>query len=89
MQINSVNANLTNDAMGRAQLWDAGCGPDLQMISAGNGVIVLARGDAVVDVFSALHPLVREAPPEPAKQETPPQQKPVKVQTGLRSAWTK
>ena len=57
MQINSVNAYLTNDAMERTQMWDAGSGPDLQLITAGTSLIVLARGDAAVKVFSALHPL--------------------------------
>ncbi len=85
MQLNSINANLTNDAMERAQRWDAGAS-DLEIISAGNAVVVLARGDVAVDVFSALHPLVRgAAPASPATQEPPPQ-KTVKVTTGLRSA---
>ena len=87
MELNSMNAHLTSDAMERVSRWDRHEGPELQLITAGTSVIVLARGERAVDVFNALHPLLGDVQPAPVAVEDKPLPRPtVEVVTGPRSA---
>jgi hypothetical protein len=55
MEINSLNAFLTSTDVEKARRWDAHAS-ELEIISAGGALVVLARGESAVDVFNALRP---------------------------------
>lgn len=86
MEINSINAHLTNSDHEKAQRFDIRAS-DLEIISAGGAFIVLSRGERAVQVFSALRPLLGEITLTPvAIEDAPPPRKVVPVTTGVRSA---
>jgi hypothetical protein len=59
---------------------------ELEIISAGGALVVLARGDSAEKVLEYLRPLGEIAPAPVAPVHEPPPRKTVKMTTGLRSA---
>ena len=81
MELHSMDAHLTSDAMERVSRRDRHEGHQLQLVIGGGALVVLARGESAEAVLTALRSLLREVELKPVAIEEPPQQKTVEVVT--------